>query len=86
MLNYVSGGEILILIDGKSWDIGRSKIRGTRLAFIHIIKESFKNWNLLIILFFVTITSSGCHGMGKKKKKENHNGKGTGYSGLQQFN
>lgn len=33
----------LIFVDGKSWDISRSKIRGARLAFIHIIKESFKN-------------------------------------------
>lgn len=54
VLDYVSGGETLILVDGKSRDFSRTKIWGTGLAFIYIIKESFKNWNLLIILFFVT--------------------------------
>lgn len=54
LLDYVSEAEILILVDGKSWDFSRTKIRGTSLASIHIIEESFKNWNLLIVLFFVT--------------------------------
>lgn len=39
LLDYVSEAEILILVDGKSWDFRRTKIRGTSLASIHIIGE-----------------------------------------------
>lgn len=36
ILRYISGGETPILVDGKSWDFSRTKIRSRRLTFISL--------------------------------------------------
>lgn len=36
ILRYIFRGETLILVDGKSWDFSRTKIRSTRLTSISL--------------------------------------------------
>lgn len=36
ILRYISRRETPILVDGKSWDFSRTKIRSTRLTFISL--------------------------------------------------